>query len=83
MRKSIAVVVCVLMALVVASPVSASTITLTVGAGGVAGDHILGEVFTRKDFNQSGGQGAVDVLAVNGLLALPVVVGGGRWTRRR
>ena len=53
-----------------ASPVSANTINLTVGAGGAPGDQILGEVFTRKDFDQSGGQGAVDDQAINGLLAV-------------
>jgi len=53
-----------------ATPVSANTIVnLTVGAGGIAGDRIIGEVFTRKDFDQSGGQGAVDAMAINGLLA--------------
>jgi hypothetical protein len=69
MKKSIAIVFCVLMALV-ASPSSANTINLAVGAGGVVGDHILGEVFTRKDFDQAGGQGVVDAAAVNGLLAV-------------
>lgn len=56
----------------VANPASANTINLTVGAGGVAGDHILGEIFTRKDFDQSGGQGVVDAMAINGLLAAPL-----------
>ena len=69
MRKITPLGLCFLLALV-ASPVSAATINLTVGAGGVAGDHILGEVFTRMDFNQAGGQVAVDVQAVNGLLAV-------------
>ena len=69
MKKSIAIVFCVLMALV-SSPASADTINLTVGAGGVADDYILGEVFTRMDFPQAGGQGVVDTLAINGLLAV-------------
>jgi hypothetical protein len=53
-----------------ASPAGASTINLTVGAGGVSGDHILGEIFTRKDLDQSGGQAVVDALMINGLLAI-------------
>jgi len=64
------IVIAVLIACVMPSLAQASTINLTVGAGGVAGDHILGEIFTRKDFDQSGGQGAVDALAINGLLAV-------------
>ncbi|MEX2300948.1 MAG: hypothetical protein WD733_08435 [Bryobacterales bacterium] len=56
-------------ACLIPSLAQANTINLTVGAGGVAGDHILGEVFTRNDFDQSGGQGAVDAMIINGLLA--------------
>jgi hypothetical protein len=72
--KSIAIGILVLLTLV-ASPASASTINLTVGAGGGANDHILGEVFTRKDFQ--GGQAAVDTEMVNGLLAVALGVRAG------
>ena len=65
-----AVVIAFIVACLTPSLAHANTINLTVGAGGVAGDHILGEVFTRKDFDQSGGQGDVDAEAINGLLAV-------------
>ena len=55
-------------ACVLPSLAHANTINLTVGAGGVAGDYILGEVFTRYDL--SGGQAVVDAAAINGLLAV-------------
>jgi hypothetical protein len=70
MRKAFAIAGFVFLALAASQVVSASPITLAVGAGGTTGDHILGEVFTTNDIQ--GGllvrdEAAIDVLRLMAL----------------
>src|SRR5262245_36057392 len=66
MKKSLVIFIA-LLALATSRAATAATIDLGVGAGGVAGDHILGEVFTTNDIG--GGlldrdEAAIDALRV-------------------
>lgn len=67
MRKSLGLFAASI-SLVSAQTANAATISLSVGAGGVAGDRIIGEIFTTNDIQ--GGLLVRDEIAIDALIAL-------------
>src|ERR1035437_1633817 len=66
MKKVLAISGFVLMMALAAGPADAGPVVLTVGMGGVAGDSILGEVFTPNDLK--GGLATRDAALIDALL---------------
>lgn len=71
--KKTSAVFAFLCALALSHAAHATTIQLTVGAGGNSTDLIIGEVFSPNDY--TGGQATRDAAAVNGLLNVELTLG--------